>query len=93
MHGRTKDSGLRTAKRLVLGARRERRSRARVPNAEADIGLLNVEAKVLKPKTKVLKPKTKVLKLKTGVPKARAWAPASGLLGTVPPLSRAAGNR
>jgi hypothetical protein len=86
MHGRTKDSGLRTAKRLVLGARRERRSRARVPNAEADIGLLNVE-------TKVLKPKTKVLKLKTGVPKARAWAPASGLLGTVPPLSRAAGNR
>jgi hypothetical protein len=86
MHGRTKDSGLRTAKRLVLGARRERRSRARVPNAETDIGLLNVE-------TKVLKPKTKVLKLKTGVPKARAWAPASGLLGTVPPLSRAAGNR
>jgi hypothetical protein len=86
MHGRTKDSGLRTAKRLVQGARRERRSRARVPNAETDIGLLNVE-------TKVLKPKTKVLKLKTGVPKARAWAPASGLLGTVPPLSRAAGNR
>jgi hypothetical protein len=86
MHGRTKDSGLRTAKRLVLGARRESRSRARVPNAETDIGLLNVE-------TKVLKPKTKVLKLKTGVPKARAWAPASGLLGTVPPLSRDAGNR